>query len=502
MTQPAFLGIDVGTSSIKVVAVAASGEPLAISSSPMAVSVAQPGWSEQRPEEWWVGTCSAIKEVLTAIENTEILGIGLSGQMHSLVALDHAQSVIRPAILWNDVRSSTEAAYVRDKVGNESLRQLTGNPSLEGFTVTKLLWIRSHEPELYERISHVLLAKDYIRFRLTGELATEPSDASGTLLFDIVKSRWSEEMCQILDVDVDLLPLIIDSASIAGHITNDASRQTGLAEGVAVVGGGADNACAAVGAGVVTPGDVLFTVGTSGAVVSPVDLPLTDPGMRIHSMRHAVADTWYLMGVVLSAGAALDWWRRSSGGTTFDELVAEASTVSTGSNGVTFLPYLTGERTPHADANARGVFFGMHGRTERAHMTRAVMEGVSFALRDSLELMTDHGVSPSEATAVGGGARSNVWLQMISDVMSLRIRTVGPSEGAPLGAAMLAAVGVGAFSNVVDAGKAWLTDLEMVEPDRSQRVAYDDAYGRYRSLYPTLKSSFAEHGRATEPEVD
>jgi len=219
-------------------------------------------------------------------------------------------------------------------------------------------------------------------------------------------------------------------------------------------------------------------------------------------MRHVVADTWYLMGVVLSAGAALDWWRRSSGGPTFGELVAEASTVSAESNDVTFLPYLTGERTPHADANARGVFFGMHGRTERAHMTRAVMEGVSFALRDSLELITDLEVSPSEATAVGGGARSNVWLQIISDVMSLRIRTVGPSEGAPLGAAMLAAVGVGEFSSVVDAGKAWLTDLEMVEPDVSQRVAYDDAYGRYRSLYQTLKSSFAEHGRGTVPEVD
>jgi xylulokinase len=216
--------------------------------------------------------------------------------------------------------------------------------------------------------------------------------------------------------------------------------------------------------------------------------------MRIHSMRHAAADTWYLMGVVLSAGAALDWWRRSSGGATFDELVAEASTVSAGSDGVTFLPYLTGERTPHADAKARGVFFGMHGGTERAHMTRAVMEGVSFALRDSLELMTDLGVNPEEAIAVGGGASSPVWLQMISDVISLRLRTVGPSEGAPLGAAMLAAVGAGAFSSVVDAGHAWLTDLETVEPDKSLRAAYDEAYGRYQSLYPALKRLFAENG--------
>jgi len=493
MTQPAFIGIDVGTSSIKVVAVDPTGTLLAIASSPMTVDVQKPGWSEQRPEDWWVGTCAAIRQALSEIDSPEVLGVGLSGQMHSLVALDSDQQVVRPAILWNDVRSSAEAAYVRETVGDESLRRLAGNPALEGFTVTKLLWMRNNEPDKYERVAHMLLAKDYIRFRLTGELGSEPSDASATLLFDIVTSQWSDEMCELLGIDTDILPSISGSADVVGAVTSAAVGETGLAEGVPVVGGGADNACAAVGAGIVSPGDALFSVGTSGTVVAPSDAPVTDPGMRIHSMRHAIPSTWYLMGVVLSAGAALDWWRRSSGGASFDELVVEAGSTSAGSDGVTFLPYLTGERTPHADANARGAFFGMHGGTERAHMTRAVMEGVSFALRDSLELMTDLGVNPAEAVAVGGGASSGVWLQMLSDIANLPLRTVGPSEGAPLGAAMLAAVGADTFDSVVDAGEAWLTNLESVEPNASLRGAYDEAYGRYRALYPALREMFASN---------
>ena len=469
MTQAVFIGIDVGTSSIKVAAVDPVGKLLAVASSPMSVDVKRPGWSEQRPEDWWAGTCSAIKQALSEIDSPEVRGVGLSGQMHSLVPLDSQRQVVRPAILWNDVRSSAEAAYVRETVGNESLRRLAGNPSLEGFTVTKLLWMKNNEPDLFAQISHMLLAKDYIRYRLTGELGSEPSDASATLLFDIVNSRWSDEMCGLLNVNSELLPPIIESAQIAGGVTKSAAIATGLAEGVPVVGGGADNACAAIGAGVVSAGDALFSVGTSGTVVAPTTLPVTDPEMRIHSMRHATPDTWYLMGVVLSAGAALDLWRNSSGDATFDDLVAEAAMTSAGSGGVTFLPYLTGERTPHADANARGVFFGMHGGTTRGHMTRAVMEGVSFALRDSLELMTALDVHPDEAVAVGGGASSAVWLQMLSDVANLPLRTVGPSEGAPLGAAMLAAVGASEFGGVVDAGKAWLTDLKSVTPDAAVR---------------------------------
>jgi len=491
MTQPTFFGIDVGTSSIKVVAVNPSGQLLAMTSTPMTVKVEHPGWSEQRPEDWWTGTCSAIRQALAEIDSPDVLGVGLSGQMHSLVALDDSNQVVRPAILWNDVRTSIEAEFVRNRVGNDSLRRLTGNPALEGFTVTKLLWMRNNEPELFDRVSHVMLAKDYIRYRLTGELGTEPSDASGTLLFDITDSSWSSGMCELLDIDKDLLPPILESTEVTGRVTEQAARETGLAAGVPVVAGGADNACEAVGAGVGSPGEALITIGTSGAVVSPIASAVTDPGMRIHSMRHAVPNTWYLMGVVLSAGAALDWWRRSSGGATFDELVAEAGTVNPGADGVTFLPYLTGERTPHADANARGVFFGMHGGIERADMTRAVIEGVSFALRDSLELMKELGVNPEEAVAVGGGASSAFWLQVLSDVINLPLRTVSPPEGAPLGAAMLAAVGVGTFTDAVGVGVAWLTDLESVTPNTIFRDTYDDAYGRHRALYVALKKMFA-----------
>ena len=356
MTQPMFLGIDIGTSSIKVIAVDPEGKLLAVASKPMSIDVQRPGWSEQNPVDWWAGTCLAIRQILSEINSPEVLAVGLSGQMHSLVSLDTSLNVMRPAILWNDVRSSAEATYVRETVGDASLRRLVGNPSLEGFTVTKLLWMRNHEPQLYENLSHMLLAKDYVRFRLTGELATDPSDASATLLFDIVNRRWSDEMCSMLDIDPGLLPRIVESAEIVATVTSVAATETGLAVGVPVVGGGADNACAAVGAGVVSSGDALFSIGTSGTVVAPISQPSTDPGMRIHSMRHAVPSTWYLMGVVLSAGAALDWWKRSSGKATFDALVSEATEVEAGSDGVTFLPYLSGERTPHADANA-GVFF-------------------------------------------------------------------------------------------------------------------------------------------------
>lgn len=492
MTQATVIGIDIGTSSIKAVAVDPSGGVLAIGNSPMSVAVKHPGWSEQNPEDWWSGTCSAIRQVLADIDSPEVLGVGLSGQMHSLVALDSASQVIRPAILWNDVRSSQQAASVRATVGDDNLRRLTGNPALEGFTVTKLMWMRDHEPDNYAQVSHMLLAKDYIRFRLTGELETEPSDASATLLYNVSESRWSDEMCDALGISPALLPRLVESADSAGAVTESAAGDTGLSVGIPVVGGGADNACGAIGAGAVSAGDVLFSIGTSGTVVAPTLSPVTDPRMRIHAMRHAIPDTWYLMGVVLSAGAALDWWRRASGGAEFDHLVNEASTVDAGCDGVTFLPYLTGERTPHADANARGVFFGMHGGTTRAHMTRAVMEGVSFALRDSLELMTEINVDPKEAIAVGGGAGSQFWLQMLSDIVDLPMRTVEPAEGAPLGAAMLAAVGAGEFSSVAEVSDKWLQRSDPVSPRDSVRDLYDSGYQRYRDLYPVLKDTFAK----------
>ena len=492
MTQPTLIGIDIGTSSIKVVAIDFNGEVLAVINRPISLDVPRPGWSEQNPEDWWSATCVAIRQLLVNIEMPEVFGIGLSGQMHSLVALDANQQVLRPAILWNDVRTKVEANSIREIVGDDALRRFTGNPSLEGFTATKLMWMRSNEPELFDRLTHVLMPKDYIRFRLTDEIASDPSDASGTLLFDVAQSCWSDEMLLSLAIDSELLPTIVESSEIVGSVTRQAADQTGLKEGIPVITGGADNAMAAVGGGVHSPGGLLISLGTSGTVVAPTKSAEADPEMRIHVMRHVIPDTWYLMGVVLSAGAALDWWRRISGCADFDQLVREAGPAKVGSGGVTFLPYLTGERTPHADANARGVFFGIHSGTERAHMTRAVMEGVSFALNDSLQLIENFDVNISEAIAVGGGVNSSMWLQMLSDVMNLPLHTLVPSEGAPLGAAMLASVGTGIFDNVSDVAGAWLTNFSIVTPEVSLQQAYDDAYGRYRSLYPALEKIFSD----------
>ncbi len=491
MSQSLFIGIDIGTSSIKVVAVDFAGEVLAVSNTPISLNVPFAGWCEQNPEDWWSATCASIRQALVNIDTPEIFGIGLSGQMHSLVALDVNHQVLRPSILWNDVRTKTEADSIIEIVGEDALRRFTGNPSLEGFTATKLMWMRSHEPALFDRLKHVLMPKDYIRLRLTGQIASDPSDASGTLLFDVANNRWSSEILSSLAFDPELFPNIFESSEIVGSVTSKASIETGLKEGIPVVTGGADNAMAALSAGVYTSGSLLISLGTSGTVVAPIRSATSDPETRIHLMRHAIPETWYLMGVVLSAGAALDWWRRSSGRVKFDQLILEADLTEAGSEGVTFLPYLTGERTPHADANARGVFFGIHSGIERPHMTRAVMEGVTFALNDSLGLIKNLDVNISEATVVGGGANSFIWLQMLSDVMNLPLRTLTPNDGAPLGGAMLASVGTGVYDNVSDVFAAWTNDSSVVSPDVSKRQSYDDAYARYRSLYPALRGIFS-----------
>lgn len=492
MAQKILIGIDIGTSSIKAVAIDPAGKLVAEASSSMNVMVERPGWSEQRPEDWWTGTCAVLRQIVESLDSPDVLGIGLSGQMHSLIALDESFTPVRPAILWNDVRNSEQVEQVRSLVTPEQLLALTGNPALEGFTATKLMWMRENEPELFGKVRKFCLAKDYIRFLLTGDLQIEPSDASGTLVFDVAGSEKSGEMLELLDLEPELLPNIVGSSEIAGRITPEAAKQTGVAVGVPVVGGGADNACAAVGAGVTRQGTGLVSVGTSGTVVIPSDTPVTDPGMSIHLMRNATPDNWYLMGVVLSAGAALNWWRSVSGENDFESLVAEAVETEIGAGGVTFLPYLSGERTPHADANARGTFIGMNVGTTRGHMTRAVIEGVTFALKDSFDLMRTMGVVTDQATAVGGGATSNFWLQLMSDAFDLPLETVGPAEGAPLGAAMLAAVGAGVFETVEDAANSWLTSEKRVEPDSAATSMYAEEHGKYQELYVDLKETFAD----------
>ena len=448
-----YLGIDIGTTAIKAMVVDELGSVAGESESPLETSVPRPGWAEQEPPDWWKGTVRAVRAACDQAGTREVASIGLSGQMHSSVMLDKSDRVLRPAILWNDVRTTSQCRFITDRVGKAGLRHLVGNPALEGFTAPKLLWMRDEEPRVFDQACTLLLPKDYVRLTMTGEKATEPSDAAGTLLFDIRQSRWSEEMVTTLGLDPRILPAVRGSTDVTGGLTAKAASDLGLQKGTPVVGGGADNAAAAVGSGVVEEGALQTSIGTSGAVVAPIGRPRVDPGMRIHSFNHALADSWYLMGVVLSAGAALTWFRgalSAPGATlpTYDELIEDASRAPPGAEGLTFLPYLTGERTPHADSNARGVFAGLHTGHGRGHLVRAVMEGVVFALRDSLELMRRLGVHADEAVAVGGGARSPFWRQMQADVLGVPVVTVAPSGGAPYGAAILAAVGSGRFGSV------------------------------------------------------
>ena len=492
-----YLGIDVGTTAVKALIVDELGSVVGEAESSLDVSVPQPGWAEQNPSDWWQGTITAVRAACAQARVREVDSIGLSGQMHSSVLLDKSDRVLRPAILWNDVRTTTQCRFITDRVGIDGLRRLVGNPALEGFTAPKLLWMRDEEPHLFEQARALLLPKDYVRLIMTGEKATEPSDAAGTLLFDVRRSRWSEEMVVALELDPSILPAVRGSSSVTGGLTAAAAEALGLKQGTPVVGGGADNAAAAVGSGVVEQGAMQTSIGTSGAVVAPIERPRVDPGMRIHSFNHAIADTWYLMGVVLSAGAALGWFRQVLSGPigtplTYDDLIAEAVGTPPGAEGLTFLPYLTGERTPHADSNARGAFVGMHTGHQRGHLVRAVMEGVVFALRDSLELMRGLGVDATEAVAVGGGARSVVWRQMQADVLGVPVVTVAPSGGAAYGAAVLAAVSSGAFPSVREACQAWITPLNRMDPRPKTTDAYGEAYERYRSLYPRLKPHFAE----------
>ena len=499
-----YLGIDVGTTAVKALVVDELGAVVGEAESPLEVSVPRPGWAEQDPSDWWQGTINAVRVACDQAGVRDIRSIGLSGQMHSSVLLDESDRVLRPAILWNDVRTTAQCRFITDRVGSDGLRRLVGNPALEGFTAPKLLWMRDEEPDLFDEVRTLLLPKDYVRLLMTGEKATEPSDAAGTLLFDVRQGRWSEEMIVALGLDTSILPTVRGSTSVTSELTASAAESLGLRQGTPVVGGGADNAAAAVGSGVVGQGTLQTSIGTSGAVVAPIEQPSVDPQMRIHSFNHAIDDTWYLMGVVLSAGAAFDWFRRTLSGPdetppAYDELTSEADSVPPGADGLTFLPYLTGERTPHADSNARGAFVGMHTGHRRGHLVRAVMEGVIYALRDSLELMRDLGVDATEAVAVGGGARSAFWRQMQADVLGVPVVTVGSSGGAPYGAAVLAAVGSGAFPSVRDACRTWIRPLDRIEPRPETATAYADAYTRYRSLYPHLKPHFAEQAENSSP---
>jgi xylulokinase len=459
-----FLGLDIGTSAVKAALVDARGRVKYATSVAHPLFTPQPGWAEQRPEDWWKSTVTAVRRLLkaSAVRASLVASIGISGQMHSSVFLDKSGKVIRPALLWNDGRTTGECREITALLGEECLRQWVQNPALEGFTLPKVLWLRKNEPAAFARLAKVLLAKDYVRYRLTGVLASEHSDASATLMYDVAHRRWSSDIMNALHLSMDLLVDVGESAEVLGRLSQEGARATGLAKGTPVVGGGADNACGAVGVGIVAPGEAVASWGTSGTVLTPTREPFVDPGMRVHTFCHAVPDTWYLMGAMLSAGAAFAWYRREcarelDGQKNGDlALNQEARRIAPGASGLTFLPYLQGERTPHRDASARGAFVGLSLSHTRAHLSRAVIEGICFGMRDSLTILRDLGVRVDKVLVTGGGAKSPFVRKVQADVYGLPVVRVRPEEGPVYGAALLAAVGVEAFRDIGAACQATL----------------------------------------------
>ncbi len=488
----AVLGIDVGTTAVKAILVASNGRVLAEAEAEQEVVVPQPAWAEQHPDTWWESTQTAVAEVVRSAAPVEVRAIGLSGQMHSSVFLDADDEVIRPALLWNDGRTTPQCRQITETLGLDGLRDTVGNLALEGFTAPKVLWLRDNEPEHYARLRKLMLAKDYVRLKLTGETATEPSDAAGTLLFDVRERRWSGEVLKALDIDSEVMPAVVGSTEVSGTLLPYVAESMGLPPGTPVVSGGADNAAGATGSGVIREGQVQASIGTSGTVLTPLNSPRVDDRMSLHTFCHCADDLWYLMGVILSAGSSLQWLRGiTHPGATYDEMTAEAAQVKPGAKSLFFLPYLTGERTPHNDSNARGVFFGLHLGHSSAHMVRAVMEGVCFAMRDSLELMRGLGAKVSSARAIGGGARSALWRQMQADVYGVPVEVLGSSGGPAYGAAVMAAVGAGMFGSIAEASESWVSVETTIEPDQEQVEVYKDTYAHFRELYPVMKERFA-----------
>lgn len=502
-----FLGIDVGTTGAKVLLIDARGRVVADALEEYPLQTPQPLWAEQAPAEWWRGVCGAIRRVLATpgVDARAVAAVGLTGQMHGLVLLDVRGRVLRPAILWNDQRTADECAEITRRVGAEAVLQHTGNPVLPGFTAPKLLWVQRHEPNAYARVAHVLLPKDYARYRFSGEFFSDVADASGTALFNVGARRWSDEMCAALGLPAAWLPQVVESPVVCARVSATAAVETGLRAGTPIVAGAGDQAAQAVGAGIVDEGLVSATIGTSGVVFAASRCYRVEPRGRLHAFCHAVPGMWHLMGVMLSAGGSLRWYRDAlcelevqqaarAGRDVYDLLCDQATAAPPGGEGLLFLPYLSGERTPHADPTARGVFFGLTLRHTKAHLTRAVIEGVSFGLRDSLELMRALGITPNETRASGGGARSALWRQILADVFNTPIVASPVAQGAAYGAALLAAVGAGAIADVPAAGRAaqLVAATAAAEPasPSANRPIYEDTYARYRALYPALAPEF------------
>ncbi|MGH3111721.1 MAG: xylulokinase [Gaiellaceae bacterium] len=456
------VGLDVGTTGVKALAITLEGEIVGSAEESYPLSTPRPGWSEQDPEDWFRASETALGRL-----GVEPSRVGLSGQMHGLVCLDERDRILRPAILWNDQRTGAECAEIEERVGLERLVSLTGNRALPGFTAPKLLWLRRHEPDVYERIHRVVLPKDYVRLRLTGEWAIDAADASGTLLFDVANRRWSNDVLSALEIPREWFPPAHESTEIAGA---------------------GDQQAAAVGVGVIEPGVVSVVLGTSGVVLASLPEYAHDAEARVHAFCHALPGTWEAMGVMLNAAGSLRWFRDAlAPGVSFDQLTAEAAGWSAGAGGATFLPYLQGERTPHADPDARAAFTGVALQHDRGALVRAVLEGVAYGLRDSLELLRELGVAPEKGRVSGGGARSRLWLEIVASVLGLPLELTVVEEGSAYGAALLAGVAGGEFADAREAVAACVRAREPVEPNAAWASAYEEGYARFRALYPALR---------------
>lgn len=494
MSASVVLGIDVSTTATKAILLDRQGMVLGIASSKYGYASPQPLWAEQDPALWWSGAQASIRAVLeeTGIAPESVAAVGAAGQMHGLVLLDDAEQVIRPAILWNDQRTAAQCDAIRAAVGRERLISITGNDALTGFTAPKLLWVRDHEPDAWARARHMLLPKDYVRLRLTATHAMDVADGSGTGLFDVRSRTWSPEVVERLGLDPTMLPRTVEGPDVVGAISAAGAEATGLLPGTPVIGGGGDQAANAVGVGAVVAGIGAMSVGTSGVVFVPTASASIEPDGRLHGLCHAVPATWGFMGVTLSAAGSLRWLRDTlAPDRSFDDLVGLAEPIAPGSDGLIFLPYLTGERTPHPDPLARGAFVGLTVRHELGHLVRSVLEGVAFSLRDVFELV--RGISPeplADLRASGGGTKGRLWRQIIADVLDTSLTLTHTSEGVATGAAILAAVGAGWYSTVPEACDA-MVRLGEVTPPSGQAGAYDAAYAVYRDLYPALQGSFA-----------
>ncbi len=495
------IGIDLGTSGTKTVLFDEKANVVASATVEYPLYQEKNGWAEQDPLDWWNATKTTLSEVVKNIDPKQIAGIGISGQMHGLVMLDKEGNVLRKSIIWCDQRTGEECKEITEKVGAERLIEITANPALTGFTASKILWVRNNEPEIYAKCAHILLPKDYARYMLTGDFATEVSDASGMGLMDIENRCFSEEVCKKLDIDMALLPKVYESPEITGTISEEAAKLTGLNVGTPVVGGAGDNAAAAVGTGVVEDGKAFTTIGTSGVVFAHTSKISIDPMGRVHTFCCAVPGEWHVMGVTQGAGLSLQWFRnnfcnaevetaKNIGVDPYYLMDKEAEKIKIGADRLLYLPYLMGERTPHLDPDCRGVFFGLSAVHTKAHMIRAVMEGVSYSLNDCLNILKEMGADVGEMLACGGGGSSPLWRQMLADIYGCPVKTVVSKEGPALGVAILAAVGAGLYSSVKEACKELVKTNEPQQPIEENLETYAKVYSAYTLLYPALKDSY------------